>query len=241
MYKRKLWVVVGLMTFALAACGGGGGGGSTSVSSTSTSTTSTSSTQTPSELTVTIASGCQLPANGSVSVAPANAASTACAAGVPTPGSSQILVPILYGSGAGYCPANMALLVSASTSCGVLTNSFIPGQTSTITLAPAANTALQQFIGTWSLSYHCNCGGDSGSCTIPIDSTGKIVNGSCQDANRGTISVSGAVDASGNFNGNGPTTGDVFSGTLSGTNKTGSGTWVLPNASDSGPWTATLP
>ena len=223
-----------LMAVALAGCGGGGGGGGTS-------TTPTSSTLTPSDLTVTIDPSCQLPANGSVIVAPANAASSVCAAGVPTAGSNQVVVPILYGSGAGYCPANMALLVSANTSCGVLTNSFIPGQTSTITLAPAANNALKQFMGNWSLSYHCNCGGDSGSCSIAIGSTGKITAGSCQDATRGTISVSGAVDASGNFNGDSPSTGDVFSGTLSSISKTGSGTWVLPAASDSGPWTATSP
>ncbi len=229
------WVGLGF-TVLLAGCGGGGGGGGSG-------TTATASTTTSTQLTVDVDSTCQIPQNGYVNVAPANGTSAQCAAGVFSPGVNQSMVTVLFGNGAGVCPVNTALLVSAATTnCGTLTNSYIPGQSTTIYLSPAANTALQQFIGTWSLSYQCHCG-DSGSCTMPIDGTGHVTNGSCNDAEKGPFAVTGAVDANGHFAGGGSSNGDVFSGTLtvSPTSKTGSGTWFLPNSSDSGPWAASAP
>ena len=214
----------------LSGCGGGGGSGG--------GTTTVPSLTSPSELTVNVDPSCTMvPQNGYVTVAPASASSTACAAGIAHPGSNQIPVSIVYGSGAGVCPVNTALIVSANTSCGVLTNNYIPGQSSTVTLAPNISNALQQFVKTWTVSYQCHCG-DYGSCTMPIDASGQIVNGSCNDHEFGTFPVTGAVDANGNFSGSGNNNGDVFSGTLSGAG-TGSGTWFLPSSSDSGPWTAT--
>ena len=236
MSRLGVWGTVLASAMSLAACGGGGGGGSGTPSVTPTSATSV-------QLTVNVDPACPIPSNGYVNVTPANAPSTSCAAGVFASGSNQSSVTVLYGNGSGYCPANTALEVSAATtSCGTLTNSYIPGQSTTITLSPANKSAFQQFVGNWSLSYQCHCG-DSGSCSMPIDSTGHIVNGSCTDAEKGPFAVTGAVDANGHFSGGGSSNGDVFSGTLtvSPTSKAGSGTWFLPNSSDSGPWAASAP
>lgn len=235
MNQRTMAGATALLAMLLSGCGGGGGAGS----GTTTSTSLTS----PSQLTVNVDSSCTMvPQSGydTVTVAPASAPGTACAAGVAAapPGSSQILVSIIYGTVAGAeCPVNSALIVSTNTTnCGVLSTNYIPGQGSTVTLAPNASTALQQFVKTWTVNYQCSCG-DSGSCNMPIVSTGLIAGGSCTDKDLGNFTVNGAVDASGNFNGTG-SNGDVFSGTLNGTNDTGSGTWFRPSSNQAGAWTA---
>ncbi len=244
MHKFGMSSVTALLALCLAGCGGGGGGASTTTSGTP-STTSTSTT--PSQLTVNVDSTCTLPAGGSVLVAPASAPGAACAAGLATSGSNQVLVSIVYGNSAPYCPAGSALVVSAgTTNCGTLTNSFIPGQSNTITLTPAVNAALAKFQGSWTVSYACSCGGAKGSCSMPIDQNGKIVNGSCQDSVRKiTFGLTGAVNQSGYFSGNSTSTSDVFSGQLTAPSASasgsGSGSWAVPSAGDSGPWTATGP
>lgn len=243
MHKFSTLGVTCLLAMALAGCGGGGGGASTTTSTTSTTSTTTA----PSQLTVNVDNTCTLPSGGSVLVAPASAPGAACAAGLATSGSNQVLVSIIYGNSAPYCPASSALVVSAgTTNCGTLTNSFIPGQSSTITLAPAVNTALAKFQGNWTLSYACPCGGGKGSCNMPVDQNGKIINGSCQDSVRNiSFGVTGAVNQSGYFSGTSTSTSDYFTGQLTAPSAsasgTGSGSWAVPSAGDSGPWTATGP
>lgn len=252
MNKLGAWGPALALALSLAGCGGGGGAGGSSLSPSNTP----GPTLTPAQLTVNVDPACQLPSNGDIQVAPANAPAAACAVGLNSTatlnasGGQQVLVSILYGNGAGECPADTALVVSAASttpagSCGTLTNSFIPGQSSSVTLSPAVNNALAQFMGTWTVSYACTCGGDSGTCSMPIDASGKIVNGSCQDTPKGgtpySFAVSGAVNQSGFFQGTGNNGADLFSGRLSPSTKSGGGTWALPAANDSGPWQASLP
>ncbi|MDE2120861.1 MAG: hypothetical protein KGJ64_09210 [Betaproteobacteria bacterium] len=115
MHKFGPWGAAVLLAMSLAGCGGGGGGSTAgSISSVATA---------PSQLTVNVDSTCTLPSGGSVLVAPASAPTQACAAGLDTPGSNQVLVSIAYGTSAPYCPASSALVVSAvTTNCGTLTN-----------------------------------------------------------------------------------------------------------------------
>ncbi len=218
-------LVVGFAaTAVLAGCGGGGGGSST------TSSASSTTSSTPSSLTVNTDNSVT-----SVTATPVPTASnpnpTTCDAGTSTtPG--QFVLPITD------C-GNQTLTIRTNTG---QVNTYVPGQSTTVTVNSGTTTDLQKFAGIWTVSYTSTlAGGDQGTCSsIQINASGQITASSCVSSlSSQTFTLTGGLDSAGDFRG-AATTGAVYSGTFV-SGGPSSGTWTNSSTGGQGTWTATGP
>lgn len=234
--KRGLLVLALTSAGLLVACGGGGG------SSTTTTTTST----TPTSLTVNVQASCTVnqdtsssPATYEVYAAPSSSPASYCAQGV-TSDTHQFFITLAGST----CPSGQTLAVSAkTTNCGgTLSNSYIPGGSTTINLSPSSTTSVGSYAGTWSATYYTNPDTTTatGTCTVQLNSDGTVDLASSICTPTATPSatygfVSGALNDAGQFSGV-TATGSTYVAQFNATDITG-GTWTNPNGA-SGTWTA---
>jgi hypothetical protein len=131
----------------------------------------------------------------------------------------------------------------ASTTCYV-------GQPTPCNVTAEAQKQIAQFTGNWNASY---IGGDSGTCTIVVASTGAVAQSRCTSNATGAFTISGVLTPDpnnpnqGTFKGT-ASTGATYTGTfvlsVNGSSTTGSvtgGTWTNTGVGTSGTWDASYP
>lgn len=121
-------------------------------------------------------------------------------------------------------------------------NTYVPGQSTTVTVNPTTTADLKNFAGIWTVSYWPAVqGGDQGTCSsIQINVLGQIIASSCVSSlSSQTFTLTGGLDSAGDFRG-AATTGAVYSGTFV-SGGASSGTWINSSTGGDGSWTATGP
>lgn len=123
-------------------------------------------------------------------------------------------------------------------------NTYIPGQSTTVTVDNSTTSALQGLAGTWQVSYSpAQAVWDAGSCKVTVNAQGQVVpsSSSCVSTVSGqSYGLTGGVGADGTFQGTSGS-GAVYSGTLNSNTPTdSSGTWVNATTNQNGNWNVTL-
>ncbi|WP_141655699.1 hypothetical protein [Thiomonas bhubaneswarensis] len=139
-----------------------------------------------------------------------------------------------------------AVVVTAPAGGSTVVNSWTPGQPATgVNLNPGTTSSIAAFAGTWSATYTSPLtGGDSGSCTVVVNTSGVIDPSqnldNCKSNLSGSFTLTGALNDQGYFVGT-TNTGATYIGKFDATNKSAAGTWQNSQNTDFGKWDATLP
>jgi hypothetical protein len=232
---HKGLILVGLVTAGLlAGCGGGGGGGSPTPPTNSNPTTPacTGTQCTSFSGTATYASAPAPQGTPITGTNPANGAVCAAAFTDDSAGDYVMALTELEESATYPSCANVSgLLIAATWTVGngppvTASTTCYLGQSTPCNLSGSTATQIAQFQGQWNATY---TGGDQGSCTIDVASSGAVKQSQCQStvSGRQPFTLSGVLT---------PSSSDPYQGLFAGNASTGAtyqGTFVLNGASGS--------
>jgi len=208
----------------LAGCGGGGGGGGSAATCTANCISGN----------VTDGSGSGVSGVYVTATNPATGQTCATSTGATSSAGA-------YEVSASNCGSS-SVVVSAPFGGGTVVNSCTVGQT--CNLNPGTATSVAAYAGTWTANYVSSvAGGDSGTCKVVVLQDGTIdatASNNCTSAKSGPFTLSGALDAQGEFKGT-TTTGAAYIGSFNASNRSAVGTWKNATTGDGGTWAATLP